>query len=620
MKKSRLIFLLISSVAVLYSFYLIQNVIVKKEFSLSLNEEKALFKDLTAVKKIINDLSGYPIKLHIDESSAMYILYEDNVVFNFEKENFSSIRTISNTSYKSSLYSLGFLRNKLIYSGLDGVDVSKMDEFVYEVIDISESFVGYDVFINHDHPVAERLETLILYLSFKIDKGYGVSEKEINHVKHLISLLMDKDFFSYHMNHGLMQIRALLRVGILLDNDLVIEKAKEYLFDVLPIYVSNDGAILESAFGYQYYIYLQFELFNTLLSKNNDFYLQTIVDKQKYYINSLVTSSGFLQGTGDSYNQFLDKKFLESDTKYYNIFNFENNVAGISSKNKDFMMLFVSLDNKPNVHKLQEDLGLYLYYKKPFMINSGTYSYEVEDAFRKEVLGSTIQNGPKFFNDIVEYSKIKTVELKKDSVVFYGEASSKNSKMERKVIFRDKRIVEVIDKANAIITSAYIIHPDVKLECIDKYNFKLINEDTQVIVESLKPINIDTIFVSNSYKSKIKTLRLSFIGDNHMSFYLPEELKVELDSLSYFEKKGNSSRSTVIKELRNKYPIILVVRKVFVSYIFLVVSFLIVGISFFFDRRFSKYLFVIFNLFLACNLLLSGKLIVFLVYFVNSLR
>ncbi|MBB1140540.1 hypothetical protein [Myroides sp. WP-1] len=621
MKKSK-IFIFLSGLLVIVSFLLVQNVIVKNKFNFNSADEKLLFDDVNRVKNIINDRSAYPVMLNIRKDKTMLIEYEDHVIFDFAKDNIDakSFKKIKNSSYKSALYSLGFLRNYMIENGIEGIDVEQVDKLVDEVIDLAQSFVVYDVYINHDHPVAERLESLVLYISLKKAAGYVVSNKEVNHVKHLVDLLMEKDFFSYHMNHGLMQIRALLRVGTIVQKQEIIDRAKEYLFDVLPIYVSEDGSILESAFGYQYYIFLQFDLFNTILGYNDDHTLRETVEKQKRYLNSIVSTTGFLQGTGDSYNQNIDTTLIANNSKGYNIFQFENNVAGLSSENKDFMMFFVSLDNKPNVHKLQEDLGVYLYYKRPYIINSGTYSYEVNDEFRKIVLGPTIQNGPKFKEETITSSEIKSVNIEENEVSFLGHAQSVSNEIDRKVVFRDKHVIDVFDSSESNFTSSFIIHPEIKVEAIDKFMVKLIAEEDQIVVQSLKPIYMDTIFVSDSYKSKVQTIKLSTKDTNQFSFYLPDNFEIDLTTLSSKLKHGNSERYNVMKELKHKYPVTLVVRKVFVSYILLAGTFVLASLAFLLRRLFFTYLYLLFNLFLLCNLFTSGKLIIYIVYFINSLK
>ena len=81
------------------------------------------------------------------------------------------------------------------------------------------------------------------------------------------------------------------------------------------------------------------------------------------------------------------------------IYHYANGLAGVKMRDGEnvYGVMFVSLDNPPNIHKLPEDLSVYVYMNQPIFSNSGSYSYE-KDRDRAFILSGESQNGPKFLN------------------------------------------------------------------------------------------------------------------------------------------------------------------------------------------------------------------------------
>src|SRR5690606_27377983 len=137
----------------------------------------------------------------------------------------------------------------------------------------------------------------------------------------------------------------------------------------------------------------------------------------------------------------------------------KNRLGGISNKKDDFYLLFLSLDNRPNVHKLPEDLGVYLNIKGYcFFANTGTFNYESKSKERNYLLNPISQNGLKFIDNKEYVSDINIIKNNRELLQFEGYLSKINT---RDSIYRTISItnneINIKDEGNCNFTSQFIL-------------------------------------------------------------------------------------------------------------------------------------------------------------------
>lgn len=568
-----------------------------------------------SVRNIISDSSAFPSNI-IFRPNEFSLLYNDSLIFKYKLDDRVDLNSISNSSYKSMIFSLSFLRNYILNDNYDLSNFSSIDSFIQSIILYSESFITNDYYILHDHPVSERLESLLLYISFKIRNNLPISELELNHIKHLVYLLCQDGYFTYYNNHGLIQIKSLLRAGIILNNDDMINKSKQFLNDTYLIYANPDGSLLESASQYQLYIFKLYSEFNRLLKKIGDNSLERNVNNQRKFISNLIAKDGFLQGFGDSYNVVVDEKEKLS-LKSNSVFSFNNGISGLNSPENNFNFLFISADNKPNVHKLPEDLSLYLYYDGPFFINSGTYSYNLKDQHRKFFLTRQAQNGVKFINKDILNSDVQYNGYLNNKFSFSGLGINIDS-LSRHIIFDiQKSLITIIDSSMSSITTNFILHPEVLFEVIDNKKLILNNHNQKIIFNSNQKIEIDKTIISTSLFNIDTTTRLIINGNNEISIELVTPLSDMNDIQEIFKKDHQSKnlRAKTVNDLQDKYPLTLIIRKINMSYIGFILGILgIIIVSVLIPSRIKNFILPVLFIVTLYNVLIGGEIFVFWFY------
>lgn len=176
-----------------------------------------------------------------------------------------------------------------------------------------------------------------------------------------------------------MLVRALLRIAASMPE---VELGQESLNvaiirfrEALPSFLASDGAVLEAASGYLYYIFLLWKeiTHQNILPSDIRTLIQERIGKTKSFLEPVLTCDQYLQGIGNSYSKVVAKSLLKARGQN-EVFSFSNGLSGINFMNGDTcgQVLFVSLDTPPHIHNLPEDLAVYLYLGEPF---SGIWVY-----------------------------------------------------------------------------------------------------------------------------------------------------------------------------------------------------------------------------------------------------
>ena len=556
------------------------------------------FQEIT---KTLDLNTMFPDNIKVKSDGEFEIFFAGKTVYNSYENHPKDITKITGGSKSFAIYSLSFLRNLLLnnaYKNLSAKSEKELLDLVTTINEMDNEFPLHNKYILGDHPVSDRLETLMLYDIYCREQGKEfLFKKEISH---LASLLQQPYFYTYDTNHGLMQLRAQLLYAVLTKNKPYAKSIQEKIKEVIPIFVANDGSILEAGAHYHFYIKKQFEEYQSLLSLYgiSDNALNESIKKQKKYTENLINHKNFLQGFGESYSRTIKGDFNHKNT----VFRYQNKLAGIKFTNDldTISSLFISLDNKPQVHKLKEDLSFYLYYNQPFFSNSGTYSYDA-GRDRDFIQSKKSQNGPKFWKDDIYSSDVELLDINNDSIVKFSgiaENKDKSKSITREVIVNTHDVsFEIVDRSNKdTITSRYIIHPDISLQKINEQRVMLSHGEDSVSFSSNVPIRIDSTWVSPSLKQKTPTQFLQIKG-LHLITNL--QLNTSLQNIRFHKTNFSDSYDKIdsVESLGNKYDFILTPFFLNMSFIFYGIIFLIIVLLGIFIKPIKNYLSVIYILF-----------------------
>ncbi len=277
-------------------------------------------------------------------------------------------------SQSLALFSMGFLSDFFL-SSLDSNSLSL--SVVNNICDIYmllyskiNNPISLNTIIFNDHVVSERIQFVTLFLSY-MEKFHPEKIKLIKALYKDLSIclnfMLDDEHFTWQTNHGIMQLRSMAQMAGVIDNSFlrnkILRNFDKRLTDIIPYFIGMDGAVYESASGYWMYIFSQFEKITNIDAVKNLGSVIELKDKLlqvENFINTVSSNDGFLQGMGDSYSCYINSNLLMSKNNRY--FLYSNGLAGAtwSQNSLDYNVLFASLYTPPNIHKLPEDLSLYL--------------------------------------------------------------------------------------------------------------------------------------------------------------------------------------------------------------------------------------------------------------------
>jgi len=608
-KKINSVLLLVSIALITIYYFNVNNKIRGKSF---FNTRNTVFVDDldSKINKIINSKSGFDSDANFYNDSIVIRFENLKLVYPKEKPNVNSTQI----SFRASLYSLSFLRDAILSKKLNKntskIKLEKINNFIKELYSNNSSILLMDRLFYADHPVSERIETLILYYNFlkNINKYEKFQKYLLYRINELANLLEQNFYFTYNTNHGLMQLRALLSYSILTNNKDLQVKINDKINEIIPIFFADDGSVLESATGYHYYIINQFKILQTLnnIAHINNNNLNNILVKSNYYFNSILTKEGFLQGMGDSYSFYIDSTY--SDTTNY-LYNYGNGIAGLNLKKQNFNFMFVSLDNMPTVHKLSEDLSIFLNYKEPYFINTGTYSYNNNDIDRKYIKSAASQQGVHFINQKADSSILFLNYIRNKQFYFTGKIYSKEKYITRKIHI-DSSSLTISDTSTSHFISRFNINPKIKTDIIDSNSVYLIGENDTLIFNSKNKIIIDTSWIASSFMNKTKIVRLNMYNTNKVEIYFPN---INLNIDTNINCRKNHQRLKQYNLLKHKYSIRYYHQIKRVLFLMFFLEFLLIIILFFMkNKRWGNYLALILNLMFIFFILFDYSIINFI--------
>lgn len=527
------------------------------------NEGGVTIADYEKTKAIINWNSLFNTNVSAN-STGFVITVQGQSIYNSNVHTPSDIFQINDTGLKVSFYSLSFLREALENDFItDNIqNLREIKEIVFLILDKSDSFPILDRYIFNDHAVSERLESLLLFYAFLEgqQESRDTLKVVLGDIRRLARLLNNNSFFTYNTNHGLMQLRSLLAYSAVTKDKSYVQNTLSKLHDVYPIFVANDGSILEAATGYHIVIYNLLNTITELLYRHVEENVYQdylgLLGKQQQYLSNIILADGFLQGAGDSNSHLIEEPQLRSGKNM--IYHYANGLAGVKMRDGEnvYGVMFVSLDNPPNIHKLPEDLSVYVYMNQPIFSNSGSYSYG-KDRYRASILSGETQNGPKFLNTKITHSSIDSVEVSESGVVFEGQAVAGSSTLTRTVQYKNgEGRIDITDTSDSMLKVRFIVHPEIRLEVIDSHTIKLIGEKSEVVFQSDEPVEIMDTWVSPDYLEKRTTKSINILAKKNTIRIQPAAQLPRFRSINSSTVAGagvGSLRHQVIGELKEKY-------------------------------------------------------------------
>lgn len=434
--------------------------------------------------------------------------------FDLEVLDSSNNRILKNKALHPSqnlaLFSMGFLSDYLLENYHNhNLDKEKTEiiEDIYLLLfkEINNPFSRNPMTIN-DHVVSERIEFIVLFRTF-LEKYYPDKRETIKALSKdfnlCLNILKDDKHFTWQTNHGIMQLRSLAHVvDIICDNNIkkeILNILNKRIGDIIPYFIGNDGAIYESASGYWSFIQDQFVGITEIESiqhLSSVVELKNILNESSEFINTIATNDGFMQGMGDSYSFIVDSEKTHNIDKD-RIFRFSNNIAGYnwSVDSTHYSLLFTSLYTPPNVHKLPEDLSVYLYINGPFFSNTGTYSYNNSKTRVQFKTDESSHSGIYLKDNSLRVCDSSRIEMENhdDSHALRGVKFYGNDSIVRRInVEEDKRIIKIIDSATvANSVSQFLIYPKCNIEVISENKIIITNEvGNSILFESISPIQI----------------------------------------------------------------------------------------------------------------------------------
>lgn len=428
---------------------------------------------------------------------------------------------------------------------------------------------SFDQTINSEHVISERVIFCANFLSYILKNNSNdkllidILNKDL---KQSMYFLTDNRFFIWQTNHGLIQVDALLKMRKIIDDKTYIIKIDklidERLNNLIDYFLGQDGAVFEGASGY--WMFIQ-KLFNDIYedldrSSSMKIPLQIRLKMVQKFIDTVVARNGFLQGSGDSYSQYMP--INPSINQKNVIYRFSNKLVGVSFNNDSNQISFqlISLDTPPQVHKLPEDLAFLFYSNSPIFINAGQFGYSTD--LRNKVISEEKYHSTVSFLDSKElaYSNvfIKANQINSESYLFNGFKTYKDSsKITRNVLFQPKlgRISITDSSSNReLLISRYILSPDIKVNKLNDTIILTTNKNKAVKLLLSKEFEINKTMISPSAQKIIETNVIEIKG-------LTNKLVIILDPTSKFNNTfellnsldNSDHRKVIAKYFDQKY-------------------------------------------------------------------
>lgn len=396
-----------------------------------------------------------------------------------------------------------------------------------------------------DHAISSRIMLVLLLYSYL---------SEINNENPELMSLLEKDLsimygyitnrskFSYDNNHGLMTLSSIALLTVNINDNHKINQLCEYADDIVNIgfldyLVAEDGSIYESSSGYWFLIHKKIEsIKNSLACKPElNVILADKFNKTHDFINSVSLQNGYLQGSGNSYSQYINENFNREYrvTNNVYVYSYNNKVSGITYAT-DYINIGIqlpSMDNRPHKHKYPEATAVFVYIDRPLFTNFGTYTYTNTNSIKRRIVSDRSMHGViNSNNNCQNYSSyVEVVQYLELPIVIKSTYKCEDREYSRLMSF-DNNFITIEDQSNHLykhlVESRHLLNPNI-IDYLD------IRQDSLIQNLDYNKNNISIHTPNNSLDisdSKI-SLNLNNISDT-ISILYTDKIIIDLSSLN----------------------------------------------------------------------------------------
>lgn len=486
-----------------------------------------------------------------------------------------------NRSWQWALHWFDFSKHLLAFyhQTNDKEVLSKLEELITSWIKnyLYNDDIDFE-FVWHDHATALRAKQILMLLYYLKENN---KPWMFAHLSFTLSLfetlnvlgekLEQESFYSKHTNHGLEQVRVLMLLGFILNNNEWVNISTIRLNDELSFSFTNEGVHKENSPGYHQFV---FKIFLSIIEGFPDYVLKElssnfkdIAPKALEYITYIIRPDNNLpiigdtelKPTSDAYSKFFSgtieyENFLYSLTQGkrgkvpiknnvvyaksgYAIF---RNTWGSEKNFTDSMHLIFKAGCLSKYHHQQDENNFVLFaFGEDWLIDSGLYNYINKDPIRNYIRRRQAHNIPiisntsydhKNFNHRVEnWSILDYCEDNNNPYVIAENTVLKNVKHKRSIEFSDSKLmikenINCLDNEKRNVTFLLHVPIDKKIEVTNenilissnKQNKKLSlslssNPDNIQIIKGMNKNGVSSIvsMTVNKYKES-QVIKLSF--------------------------------------------------------------------------------------------------------------
>ncbi len=355
----------------------------------------------------------YEIDLQVDQlHSAQDLFFYRTSVTNEElvietankiinKESISLMSGLPKTEFKGYDYPYGLSTVQLYYNSLrlislltDAYYVTSDTIYLDEAISIYKDWREQDKrgsiknkYAWYDHSAANRTLTL----TYLLRAGNYAIEREVREdiIDSLVAhgnWLFDDKYYQGKGNHGVMQDRALLQLGVFFTNQVYIKKAEDRLKQAFRRDFSAEGVHYENSVDYHKMMYKMYQDIFLLGGARSAAELE-LLEKSEAYLQFLKKPNGEFPLEGDS---GLGRAGIASKN-FHNFYDFESGKVIMQDEDlnntEKSTYLFFKSGYVSAVHKHFDDLSFVLTDNgNNIFIDAGKYNYEAKDVFRKYII------------------------------------------------------------------------------------------------------------------------------------------------------------------------------------------------------------------------------------------
>ncbi|SEV79780.1 Heparinase II/III-like protein [Aliicoccus persicus] len=259
----------------------------------------------------------------------------------------------------------------------------KAEELIYEWISFVSNGTN-EPMVWYDHPTANRTQVLIQFIYLAEEAGFDIDYGLFRSVLKKHSEILRSDEKYNNNNHGLMMDKALMALGLILDDDKIFMKGYYRSIDTFWYSYSSQGTHLENSPDYHSMVLRMYTELQKYLMDNNHTYndnILKVLELAKGYHSVIMKPNLLLPPVGDSGNSRNYSK-----KKYENFYDLESGMAVLQYESeKPFYVNFIC-GYSSKTHKHKDDLSINLNYNgDDFFLDPGKFNYNNRSPIRKYV-------------------------------------------------------------------------------------------------------------------------------------------------------------------------------------------------------------------------------------------